>query len=368
MRRGQRRRQIVGLLDPRRLDAEGLRQHARSPGCRARRPACVNSVAVGVVEVGRPDRADRREAEVVEEDPHDRDAQLDRRRQRADDREEAAVADQAHAPACRARAILAPIAAAGANPIVAMPPLVMNVCGCRATSCWPAPFLFQPTSVTKIVSARRDPRDLVEQPRRMDRLAGVALLRRELALPRPPCPSRSPPRAPAFGLRRARAQRVAPARAASPSRRRRCRPRPDRSCRSPAGRCRSESASTAESRRCTSGFHELQSASPNAGADREDDVGVRAPFRWRRACPRCRSCRATARGLPERPPSPSASSRPGSTSSSATCSSSGDASDSVAPLPAKISGADAPASRSAAAAMPRGIAGRPARSSAAAPR
>jgi hypothetical protein len=37
--------------------------------------------------------------------------------------------------------------------MVAMPPLVMNVRGWRATSCCPAPFLFQPTSVTKIVSA-----------------------------------------------------------------------------------------------------------------------------------------------------------------------------------------------------------------------
>src|SRR3954470_10298524 len=50
-------------------------------------------------------------------------------------------------------AIFAPIAAAGANPIVATPPLDRKVRGWRATSCWPAPFLFQPTSVTKIVSA-----------------------------------------------------------------------------------------------------------------------------------------------------------------------------------------------------------------------
>ncbi len=44
--------------------------------------------------------------------------------------------------------IFAPMAAAGANPIVAMPPLVMNDCGCGTGSCCPAPFLFHPTSVT----------------------------------------------------------------------------------------------------------------------------------------------------------------------------------------------------------------------------
>src|SRR5207244_8339541 len=44
------------------------------------------------------------------------------------------------------------LAAAGANPIVAMPPLVMNDCGLVATSCCPAPFLFHPTSVTNTVS------------------------------------------------------------------------------------------------------------------------------------------------------------------------------------------------------------------------
>src|SRR5688572_20035345 len=43
---------------------------------------------------------------------------------------------------------LAPIAAPGAKPIVAIPPLVMNERGLPASSCWPAPFLFQPTSVT----------------------------------------------------------------------------------------------------------------------------------------------------------------------------------------------------------------------------
>src|SRR6185295_4134110 len=50
-------------------------------------------------------------------------------------------------------AILAPIAAAGEKPIVARPPLVMNDCGIVVTSCWPAPFLFQPTSVTNTVFA-----------------------------------------------------------------------------------------------------------------------------------------------------------------------------------------------------------------------
>jgi hypothetical protein len=34
-----------------------------------------------------------------------------------------------------------------------MPPLVMNVPGRDTWSCWPAPFLFQPTSVTKIASS-----------------------------------------------------------------------------------------------------------------------------------------------------------------------------------------------------------------------
>src|SRR4249920_3758564 len=49
-------------------------------------------------------------------------------------------------------AIFAPIAAAGEYPIVASPPLVMKDCGIVVTSCWPAPFLFQPTSVTNTVS------------------------------------------------------------------------------------------------------------------------------------------------------------------------------------------------------------------------
>src|SRR5438876_1109508 len=49
-------------------------------------------------------------------------------------------------------AIFAPIAAAGAYPIVANPPLVMNDWGKVVTSCWPAPFLLQPTSVTNTVS------------------------------------------------------------------------------------------------------------------------------------------------------------------------------------------------------------------------
>src|SRR5262249_13909129 len=50
---------------------------------------------------------------------------------------------------------LAPIAAAGEKPIVANPPLVMNDPGCNDGSCWPAPFLFQPTSVTAITSGGR---------------------------------------------------------------------------------------------------------------------------------------------------------------------------------------------------------------------
>ena len=47
----------------------------------------------------------------------------------------------------------APIAAPGEKPIVAMPPLVMNERGRFVCSCWPAPFLFQPTSVTKMASS-----------------------------------------------------------------------------------------------------------------------------------------------------------------------------------------------------------------------
>ena len=53
----------------------------------------------------------------------------------------------------RGEASFAPIAAAGAYPMVAMPPLVMKVSGRRVKSCWPAPFLFQPTSVTTMVSS-----------------------------------------------------------------------------------------------------------------------------------------------------------------------------------------------------------------------
>src|SRR5437879_2908674 len=44
----------------------------------------------------------------------------------------------------------APIAAAGANPIVARPPEVRNERGFEMGICWPAPFLFQPTSLTTI--------------------------------------------------------------------------------------------------------------------------------------------------------------------------------------------------------------------------
>src|SRR5579863_10022342 len=49
-------------------------------------------------------------------------------------------------------ASLAPMAAGGANPMVAIPPDVRNVPGRLHCNCWPAPFLFQPTSVTKMAS------------------------------------------------------------------------------------------------------------------------------------------------------------------------------------------------------------------------
>src|SRR6185312_986730 len=49
--------------------------------------------------------------------------------------------------------IFAPIAAAGPKPMVASPPEVINVPGFEHCSCWAAPFLFQPTSVTNIVSS-----------------------------------------------------------------------------------------------------------------------------------------------------------------------------------------------------------------------
>src|SRR5947207_6057977 len=48
--------------------------------------------------------------------------------------------------------IFAPIAAAGEKPMVAKPPEVMKERGLEHNSCCPAPFLFQPTSVTKMAS------------------------------------------------------------------------------------------------------------------------------------------------------------------------------------------------------------------------
>ncbi len=52
-------------------------------------------------------------------------------------------------------ASLAPIAAAGAKPIVAMPPLVMNVAGMLRVELLAGAILFQPTSVTYTASRGR---------------------------------------------------------------------------------------------------------------------------------------------------------------------------------------------------------------------
>ena len=80
--------------------------------------------------------------------------------------------------------IFAPMAAPGAKPIVAMPPLVMNGPGRDTCSCWPAPFLFQPTSVTKIASSGASFGELMQQPRGMNRRAVVVLALLQLRFPR----------------------------------------------------------------------------------------------------------------------------------------------------------------------------------------
>ena len=83
-----------GFVDQHRVDAERLgQQHEVGVVGLAVGPRELR--AVGVAEVGGADRLDRREAEVVEQHPEHRNVQLDRRRQRADHRGQAAVADQA---------------------------------------------------------------------------------------------------------------------------------------------------------------------------------------------------------------------------------------------------------------------------------
>ena len=59
--------------------------------------------------------------------------------------------------------------------MVAKPPLVMNDAVRTLCSCWPAPFLFQPTSVTKIDILRRCLGQLLEQASGVDGLAAVFL-------------------------------------------------------------------------------------------------------------------------------------------------------------------------------------------------
>src|SRR5262245_55796951 len=90
----ERRAQIVGLDDLRALDAKRLGEKRE---VRVVRPAVRRREfgAVAVLEVRRPDGANRREAEIVEDDPEDGHAELDSRGERADGREQAAVANQA---------------------------------------------------------------------------------------------------------------------------------------------------------------------------------------------------------------------------------------------------------------------------------
>ena len=244
--------------------------------------------------------------------------------------------------------IFAPIAAPGAKPIVAMPPLVMN-----------APRL---RDVKLLAGAVLVPADIGHE----DRVIGhdlsrsrAAAVRGESACRCPAgCRSAVPPRR---SVRRASAamRRLAVAsrtqaredgRVSSrawPGRRRPARPRPDRSCRFPAARCRSESARDGGMAKVKRGFQELQSASPKAvpiasttSACVVAVVGGRgAPDPGHAECQRMTS--------PETRPCPSASWRRECCSSSASSRSSPVASDSSTPLPAKTTGrsrrpADAP--------------------------
>ncbi len=122
---------------------------------------------------------------------------------------------------------------------------------------------------------RRHARDLVQQARRMNRLAGVALLRRELPLPRRLPRLRDRRRAPRSGAVRPCGARRRD-RGVSPSRRRPGRRRPDRSCRSPAGRCRSGSARVGGNREGVVRVPRAAVRLAEGRADRENDVGAAA--------------------------------------------------------------------------------------------
>ena len=115
---------------------------------------------------------------------------------------------------------------------------------------------------------------------------------------------------------------------------------------------------SAESQRCAPGRHELQSASPNAGADGEDHVGAAHGLVGDARAPDAGHAAGQRMILGKHALAPSASSRPASPASSASCLQLGAASDSVTPLPAKITGACARCSSCAASAMPSGAAGR----------
>ena len=241
-----------------------------------------------------------------------------------------------------------------------MPPLVMNDRGRLTCSCWPAPFLFQPTSVTKIASSGAASDSSRSSRAGWIGVAGVVLRSRRArpATSRLRRRDRRPARCIRVGRGAGRAA-CRSARAGSPSRRRRCRRRPDRSCRSPAGRCRSGSASSRRNREGVLGAPRAAVGFAEGGADRQDDVGVARRLVGGTRAPDARHADRQADRSPGTCPCPSASSRPGACSSSARAPPARSRRrTATTPLPAKITGRLAPQQAARGRGDALGVAGR----------